>query len=551
MGLGYLRILPLRSNHREGGYYLSMIYPSILRTAALAALVVGLASCSKPANTPQPRPARGPKPTLLVFITVDQMRPDYYDRFKGQLTGGLARLFQNGAVFTDAHHDHAITETAPGHATLMSGRFPRSTGITRNLAGVNSTDWPLIGAKDLGAAPFRFRGTTVTDWLTAVDPRTRAFSVSAKDRAAILPIGRSKQQVYWYANNGTFTTSTWYRDTLPTWVSDFNALRLPHRYAGRAWTTLRPAADYPEIDSIPYEGFGRNFMFPHQFPADSAAAAAQARFTPMIDEMTLRFAIQGLRQLNPGRTGSTDVMAISLSGTDYVGHFYGPESTEQHDQIVRLDRVLGAFLDTLYTLRDSNQVIVALSADHGGGLIPQLHGGLRVDFAGPFDAAKAAVKSAGGDTTAVDIESGAFFVDPAKLGPNGLTVDQVTQAFITAAKTVPGVLRVDRFADLAKRDLRTDKIARRWLQMFPDDMLPAAVVTLREGDIYNYPIVATHGSPHDYDSHVPLIFYGAPFRPGRYPGFVRTVDIAPTLAAVLHVKPTEPLDGRVLGQAIR
>ncbi len=532
-----------------------MKYLRFVRTAGLP-LILGLASCSPAAKNPAPTPTPSrqpgdPKPSLLVFITIDQMRPDYYERFKSQLSGGLTRLFENGAVFLDAHHDHAITETAPGHATLMSGRFPRSTGITRNLAGVNSTDWPLIGASDLGAAPFRFRGTTVTDWLTAVDPGARAFSVSSKDRGAILPIGRSKQEVYWYANNGTFTTSTWYRDTLPTWVSSFNAQRLPQRYAGQQWATLRPAADYPEIDSVKYEGFGRNFMFPHQFPADSAAAAAQMRFTPMIDEMTLRFALQGLRQLNLGGRGPTDVMAVSLSGTDYVGHFYGPESKEQHDQIVRLDRVLGAFLDTLYSLRDSNQVIVALSADHGGGFIPELHGGRRVSLDDAFAAAKAAVKESGGDTTAVDTESGAFFVDPAKLGNKGLTADRVTQVFLQAAAAVPGVLRADRFADLAGRDLAKDPIARRWLQMFPDDLRPTGVITLKEGDIFNYPIVATHGSPHDYDSHVPLIFYGRPFKAGRYPGFVRTVDIAPTLAQVLHVKPTEPLDGRVLTEVIR
>ncbi len=539
----------------RASYYPQMRVTLVSRPAVLPLIALLVASCSKTAGGPAPgttppTPAQ-PRPALVVLITIDQMRPDYYDRFKNQLSGGLARLFEGSAVFLDAHHDHAITETAPGNATFLSGRFPRSTGITRNLAGVNSTDWPLIGAKDLGAAPFRFRGTTLTDWLTAVDPATQAFSVSAKDRAAILPIGRSKQEVYWYANNGLFTTSTWYHDTLPAWVSEFNALKLPHRYAGQAWTTLRPAADYPEPDSVAYEGFGRNFMFPHQFPADSAAAAFQVRFSPMVDEMTLRFALQGLRQQKLGQRGATDVLAVSLSATDYIGHFYGPESKEQHDQILRLDRVLGAFLDTLFTLRDPSTVILVLSADHGGGFIPELHGGLRVDMGGAFDAAKAAVKAAGGDSTALDIESGAFFVDPAKLGSKGLTVNRVAQVFMAAAKLVPGVLRVDRFDDLVHRGPGADKIARRWLQMFPDDILPAAVVTLREGDIYNYPIIATHGSPHDYDSHVPLLFYGAPFKPGRYPGFVRTVDLAPTLASVLHIKPLERLDGRPLTEALR
>jgi predicted AlkP superfamily pyrophosphatase or phosphodiesterase len=491
---------------------------------------------------------RAERPTLLVFFTIDQMRSDYLERFQSQLNGGLARLVKGGAVFSDGHHDHAITETAPGHASLMSGRFPRSTGITRNIAGVNDRQWTLIGTRELGAAPFRFRGTTLTDWLAAADPATRAFSVSAKDRSAILPIGRGKHEVYWYANNGTFTTSIWYRDTLPTWVQAFNARRIPHSFAGKEWRLLLDEKSYPEKDSVPYEGFRRNQTFPHRFSPDSTAAASQVRFSPMMDEMTLAFSLQALRTLDLGRGPTTDVMAISLSATDYVGHFYGPESREQHDQIVRLDRAMGAFLDTLFTLRDSARIIVALSADHGGGLIPELHDNLRVDINPAMDAAKETLKAAGGDTTAIDIESGAFFIDAEKIGAHEAAA---VEAFIRTARTIPGVQRVDRWRDLGKMDTTKDHIARRWLHMFPDDMLPVVVVTLKEGNIYNYPIVATHGSPHSYDSHVPIIFYGPPFQPGRYRRFVRTVDIGPTLARALGVEPTEPLDGRPLSEAFR
>lgn len=515
-------------------------------------LSLGLTACS-PASRPEsasPTPETA-KPTLLVFITVDQLRPEYLDRFRSELSGGLARLLTGGAVFVDGHHDHAITETAPGHATTMSGRFPRSTGITRNIAGINDNAWPLLGARDLGAAPFRFRGTTVTDWLSTADPATRALSVSAKDRSAILPIGRGKHEVYWLANNGTITTSTWYRDTLPTWVKRFNALRIPHGYAGRAWTPLLPDAAYPEVDSVPIEAFGRNQTFPHRFPADSNAAAAQMRFSPMVDELTSRFALTGFRQLGLGRGPATDVLAVSFSGTDYVGHFYGPESKEQHDQILRLDRMLGAFLDSLYAERDGSRIIVALTADHGGGLIPELHGKLRVGIEPAMAAARALVRKAAGDTNAVDFESGAFFVDSAGLARSGLTVEKVTAAFSEAARKIPGVAQVDRFADLSRRNLAKDELARRWLNMFPDDMLPVAVVTLAEGNIYDYPIVATHGSPHRYDSHVPMIFFGPPFRPGVYRRFVRTVDIAPTLARALGVTPAEPLDGRPLAEALR
>jgi predicted AlkP superfamily pyrophosphatase or phosphodiesterase len=485
-----------------------------------------------------------------VFITVDQLRPDYFDRFRSQLHGGLGRLMGGGASFVDGHQDHAITETAPGHASTMSGRFPRSTGITRNLAGVNDPTSPLIGAKDLGASPFRFRGTTLTDWLTSADPRTRALSVSAKDRAAILPIGRSKQQVFWYANNGTFTTSTYYADTLPTWLRDFNARGLPQKLAGTEWRTLLNASAYSEPDSVPAEAGGRDFTFPHRISADSAAATVQIRYTPFMDELTAAVALEGLRRMDLGRGPTTDVLAVSFSATDYVGHFFGPESREQHDQIVRLDRVLGAFIDTLYTLRDSARIVFALTADHGVGFIPELHGSLRVDIGPAIAAAKGVIAQASGDTAAIDFESGAFFLDRVRAGTN-VNADQVTRAFIAEAGKINGVLRADRFGDLARADTARDYIARRWLHMFPDDMLPAAVVTLKEGNIPNYPIPATHGSPHNYDAHVPIVFYGPPFKPGQYQTFARTVDIAATLARILGVTPTERLDGHPLTEAIR
>ena len=152
------------------------------------------------------------------------MRPDYFTRFADQLTGGLARLARGGAVFTNAFQDHGITETAPGHASLLSGRFPRSTNIVQNSAGVEDPSHPLVGTDGVGASPFRFRGTALIDWLKVRDGRSRALSVSRKDRAAILPIGRSKETVLWYApTTGVFTTSTWYTETLAPWITRFNA----------------------------------------------------------------------------------------------------------------------------------------------------------------------------------------------------------------------------------------------------------------------------------------------------------------------------------------
>jgi len=515
------------------------------------ALACTLAACAAPAAAQ----AATPPPRLLVFITVDQMRPDYLTRWPGQLTGGLARLYDGGAVFTDAHQDHAVTETAPGHASTMSGRFPRSTGIVSNEYGVEDRRTKLLGMDTVGASPFRFRGSVVMDWLRAKDPRSRALSVSRKDRGAILPLGRTRQTVLWYAPNGTFTTSTWYADTLPAWVRRFNARRLPQAQAGRVWTPLLPAAAYAEPDSVPAEAGGVNNTFPHPIPADPERAAAQLSQYPVMDQLTLGLAMEGLRAMNLGRGPATDVLAISLSTTDAVGHRYGPDSREIHDQVVRLDRMLGAFLDSLYAVRDPATVIVALTADHGVTPYPEV--------ADPANAAskhvsdqpvRALLRTAAGrygvDTAAAHFEDGMLRLDPGAFARAGRDPRSFAREFVGVVRAIPGVLRADPFPDIAA-DSATDPIARRWSHMIPRDLPYYAVVALRPGYMWGRSAFAQHGSPHDLDSHVPILFYGAPFRPGKYAGFARTADIAPTLARVLGVQPTEPLDGHVLTDAIR
>jgi predicted AlkP superfamily pyrophosphatase or phosphodiesterase len=529
-----------------------------MRSPALIGSLLGALFCAAPVpRTLAPPVEAAPRPVLLVFITVDQMREDYLEKWAGQFTGGLKRLLDRAAFFTNAHQDYAITETAPGHASTMSGRFPRSTGITRNLAGVIDTASHLIGSSDPGASPFRFHGTTLTDWLTAADARTRALSVSAKDRGAILPIGRSRQQVYWYTSNGIFTTSRWYADTLPTWVQAFDARRMPESFAGRVWDLLLPGENYPEPDSVPLEGAGGGFLFPHGLPEDSARAAYLLRGTPFMDEVTVAFALDGVTALGLGKGPETDILAVSLSATDYIGHAYGPDSRELHDQILRLDRTLGLFLDSLYRLRDSAGVILALTADHGVAPYPELSATRftppprRVDVMPALAAARAVLALGKADTAAVTLESGALFIEPHVKGVTRALIDAAADSFVSVARGIAGVLRAERFKALAGHDPGKDPIARRWMQMFPPDVPVEAVVTLTPGSYWaNYP-VAMHGTPHDYDTHVPLLFVGAPFKPGRYPQFVRTVDIAPTLAQVLGVTPTEPLDGKPLGAAIK
>src|SRR6266568_6045621 len=230
----------------------------------ILAVYAFLASILGTPVTPPP-PAR---PKLVLVITVDQLRPDYFTRWKTQLTGGLGQLMNEGAFFTDGYQDHAVTETAPGHSTILSGMWPAHTGIIRNSEGVQDSLAPLIGTSGPGASPRRFRGTTLFDWLKAADPTARALSVSGKDRGAILPIGHAKEQVYWY-QSGIFTTSKYYSDTLPAWVQSFNARHLPFKAANTTWTLLLPDSAYKEPDNEAWENGGTNTVFPHRLPADS------------------------------------------------------------------------------------------------------------------------------------------------------------------------------------------------------------------------------------------------------------------------------------------
>ncbi len=501
-----------------------------------------------------PAPAQPVVPQLVVLITIDQFRGDYLERYPGQLTGGLARLARNGARFDNAHHDHAITETAPGHATLLSGRFPRSTGIMLNRVGVDDKAYPLVSnGYGGGASPARFVGTTLADWMKRADGKTKTLSVSMKDRGAILPIGRSKSDVYWYSIDGRFLTSTYYRKDVPAWVREFNERQLVRSYAGKTWSLLLPDSAYSEPDSVMAEMGGRNVTFPHKLSDDVIDAGSEIRITPFMDELTLSFALHGVNAMELGKGPQTDLLAVSLSATDVIGHNYGPDSREMHDQVLRVDRAIGQFIDSLYTLRDSTKITFVVTSDHGVGTIPELAPAsveprpLRVSLYDLMPATMKLLASAKLDTFAIDLDVQILLANRAAFRKQS-DLDKVVNAFAADARAVPGVARVDRFSELMA-DTLTDDIARRWAHQFPQTAPIELVVTLTPLSTWGGNI-ASHGSPQRYDSHVPLIFSGAGIKAGAHAQFVRTVDLAPTLAELLGVKPSEKLDGVSLKGAL-
>ena len=276
-----------------------------------------------------------------------------------------------------------------------------------------------------------------------------------------------------------------------------------------------------------------------------------------MDDVTVDLALAGVNALKLGGGTSMDVLAVSLSTTDAVGHRYGPESRELHDQVLRVDRALGRLIDSLYKLRDSTRIVFALGADHGVAPFPESHftgadpDRGRVNAKALIDTVRMALAAHGVDTLAIELQSGIISIDRAKLAAQSINADSLVESVRRAMLRRPGVLRVDRVTQLAAAAARGDKIATRWVHSLPHDMPAVLTVTLKPY-FYWYAIrYATHGTPYDYDARIPIVFMGPTFVAGTYTRPVRSVDIAPTLAAAIGVEPTEPLDGHVLRDAMR
>jgi type I phosphodiesterase/nucleotide pyrophosphatase len=500
-----------------------------------------------------PQQANAAPPHLLVLVTVDQLRGDYLERYRGQWRGAFARMLTRGAVFPNARQAHAITETAPGHSTLLSGRNPAHNGIPSNHFGVPDRASPLVGVSSgNGASPRRFRGSTLVDWLRARDSDSRFLSISGKDRGAILPIGSSRGPVFWLAS-GRFVTSHYYADTLPSWLAGWNERGAVAGLAGRSWTLLLPDSAYAEPDSLPFEEGGRDITFPHRIPDDPEKAMRQALGFPWMDSLTLDVALEGTRSLQLGGRRGTDVLAISLSTTDYVGHEFGPDSRELHDQLLRLDRTLGWFLDSLTTLLKGQAPLVIMTGDHGVTSYPEdarLNGrpGGRISPTAFQQHADSLLKSLGVKSPGLYFDSGLLTADLDQLGARGLNIDSVATALAESLKTVPGVTRVYTARTLPGS---SEPDAALWRRSLPEDLPWLLCASVSPGYIWSDDSTSTtHGTTNPDDLSVPIVFMGPGVRSGIFTRSIETVDIAPTLAALLRVKPFEPLDGHAVVEVV-
>jgi hypothetical protein len=329
---------------------------------------------------------------------------------------------------------------------------------------------------------------------------------------------------------------------------------VPFQEAGTSWPLLLPASEYPEPDSEPYENGGRDVVFPHRLPTDAVQAADALINVPTMDSLTLAFALEGVRALALGIRGGTDLLAVGLSTTDAVGHRYGPESREIHDQVLRVDRYLGRFLGQLFVRFGPERVLVVLTADHGVTPFPEwsrTHGhpdARRVSVDSIVHDADARLAQRVGPGPWLTIDNGLLLLAArATLLGQGMNVDSVLADVGGRIRAVAGVARVERVQDLGG----SDPVARRWRHQISPDAGVELVVTLAPYCIWASDSTTTqHGQPSDLDAHVPLIFWGEAIRAGTYAERVASVDIAPTLAFLLDLKPAEAVDGRVLHEAL-
>jgi predicted AlkP superfamily pyrophosphatase or phosphodiesterase len=510
--------------------------------------LIAIAAC---ARAPEPPAPAAQPPALVVWITVDQLRGDMVDHYGPLWTGGFRRLLTDGRVYTNASHDHALTSTAPGHASLSTGVHPLRHGIISNawyeargdtwhlMSNVGDSTVTTVGAALPGVSPRNLRSTGLADWIVAADPASIIASVSGKDRGAILPAAHTKGHVYWFEPaGGGFVTSTYYRDNYPEWVTRFNNEVVPRYMADTVWSFTAPASTIvlSSADTATHEGDGVHTYFPHRFSdvhqtRDANTLRVWMEQTPLADAATLDFAETMVSELVLGRDGPVDLLAISLSQTDAVGHAYGPFSREQLDNLYRLDRRLGAFLEFLDRTVGSGRYIVALSGDHGVLTPPEdpraMPGSRRLTAAerqALQDGVARAMASGDGDTASRIV---------AELKRHPLVADAWTTEQLM--RSTPA----DSFAVLMRRSLYPGRFAGAFSRQ-------GVEIRLAPGVLGNERTGTTHGSVYWYDRHVPMIFMGPGISAARIDSRASTVDFAPTLARLIGVRFPQDLDGRPL-----
>jgi len=560
----------------------------VVRFVSISAVLLAVGSSLCAGEAPEIR--------LVLQITVDQLRGDLPGTVIDRVgEGGFRYLYEHGTVYSDAHHRHANTETIVGHTTLATGADPAAHGMIGNVwldrktgALVYNIEDPTERLLTVGAdvdrkteidptqktasvegrSPRAIEVTTFSDELAIhTAGRAKVFGVSIKDRGAVSMAGHAGT-AYWFSKAaGEFVTSTYYADAYPEWVIEWNRQRLPFKHAGTSWELSREPSTYlfGDADDQPWEtdiaGFGRTF--PHPFgPADSPYLTTLLTLSPVGDELTLDFAKQLIVSEGLGVDGVPDYLSVSFSSTDYVGHIFGPSSLEAEDNLLRLDRTLAELLDFVDQRVGLDHTLVVLSADHGGpdapGYLQQL--GIPSHYFDPEsldrEAAIERLKKRfgiGGELITTYYHP-YVYLNRDEISKQNLDQTEVEWAIAEELMSVDGIAYAVPSSALLRGGLPDMPMVRSVMANFhparSGDIFVVFEPQVFINDFDGLEVAATHGSPWRYDTYVPIIFAGAGVPAQRISRRVHSVDVAPTLAAVVGTKPPSGATGVVLVEVV-
>ena len=498
------------------------------------------------------------RPKLIVVIVIDQFRGDYLERYREQFgDAGFRLLLDHGAYFSDCNYDYANTRTAPGHATLFTGAYSNGHGIVANdwwdfkaghsVAFVEDENTKVVGVPGVkvGASPHNLLADTLGDEMKlATQGKSRVFAVSLKDRAAVLPGGFAADAAYWMEpKSGAWITSTYYRNDLPKWAQDFNGGNRAAKYWDRDWRdsegkTLRSTAHRKSKDGSDagfYEVVGA---------------------TPLADEYEFEFAKELMVYENVGRGPATDLLSISLSANDILGHQVGPDSPEMAEMALALDRELADFFNFLGHQIGLANVWIALSADHGVSALPEAAKKLRIPAAN-LDSAKLNEEINAGLTAKFSPGHAANFVKleyPLVWLNNDAFAalhvkEKDAEAAVGESLKVPGFHGFYTKSQLAADEIPNTPLGNKYRNSYSPE---GSWYVMGIPDIYTVGSAkgTDHATPYSYDTHVPLLLYGLPFQAGTYRKPSQPVDLAPTLASLLGINAPTHSVGRVLTEAL-
>lgn len=513
-------------------------------------------------------PPRQPK--LTVIFVVDQMRADYLDRFQPIFRDGMLRLRNDGVRFTRAFHEHAVTATAPGHATLITGCDPAHHGLIANmipkatpgkfkLAAIDE-DTKLVGSSGImegtGSSPRDMLVDGLGDWLKAANPKSQVAAFGLKNRSAAM-LGGQHPDVCCFLDDktGAFVTSTYYGNSLPEFVQQFDREHPASAEFGKDWTPILCDAEFDAVfasaDDMAYEGRNgladvKSATFPH--PVKSGA---DFPFTPVGDRRVIELAARAVEAMHLGSDDAPDLLCVGLSAADYIGHSYGPESRELADAYARLDRHFGELMRVIESKVAKGDVVYALAADHGVSSIPEaraargLEGG-RLRIASLTTKLDSALDSEFGAADWIDAILPDVYLDREAVAKSGKRLEEIAERAAEIARSVTGI------EDAWTRDqvLRpASTVPRPFLRAFNPQRSGDVVLAFAPHWQLDYLetvgyVKTNHSTHHEYDQHIPTVFLGLDLEPTIRTERFSSVDFAPTLAALNGVKPSGNVDGK-------